>query len=195
LRPVSRDEKVILFVAPAAAEAKAAADAFSAAASRLGLPWAVRSAGASPFPSLGDISVLVVWDELSLGIKDWDGRVERYPGGDPVPAANKLVARLLGGSDDAPDRASGPPPAAPQKKVHNVKVSRETAGRRGKGVTVVYELPLTGDQLRELATKLKNACGTGGTAKDGRIEIQGDQRDRVAAELEKLGYKVKRAGG
>ena len=76
-----------------------------------------------------------------------------------------------------------------------MKVSRETAGRRGKGVTVVSELPLTGDQLKELATKLKNACGTGGTAKEGRIEIQGDQRDRVIAELEQMGYKVKRAGG
>ena len=81
------------------------------------------------------------------------------------------------------------------KKTHTVKVSRETAGRRGKGVTVISDLPLTGDQLKELATKLKNSCGTGGTAKDGRIEIQGDLRDRIAAELEKLGYKVKRAGG
>ena len=108
---------------------------------------------------------------------------------------NKLIARLLGGATIAPvapDTPLGPPPP---KKVHTVKVSRETAGRRGKGVTVVSELPLTEDQLKELATKLKNACGTGGTAKDGRIEIQGDQRDRIAAELEKLGYKVKRAGG
>ena len=46
-----------------------------------------------------------------------------------------------------------------------------------------------------LATLLKNRCGTGGTAKDGRIEIQGDHRDNLARELEKLGYKVKRAGG
>jgi translation initiation factor 1 len=76
-----------------------------------------------------------------------------------------------------------------------VKVSRETAGRRGKGVTVVSDLPLSTDQLKELATKLKNACGSGGTAKDGRIEIQGDHRDRLVIELEKLGYKVKRAGG
>jgi translation initiation factor 1 len=85
--------------------------------------------------------------------------------------------------------------AVEDKKTHTVKVSRETARRRGKGVTVISDLPLTGDQLKDLATKLKNACGTGGTAKDGRIEIQGDLRDRIAAELEKLGYKVKRAGG
>jgi translation initiation factor 1 len=85
--------------------------------------------------------------------------------------------------------------AVEDKKTHTVKVSRETAGRRGKGVTVISDLPLTGDQLKDLATKLKNACGTGGTAKDGRIEIQGDLRDRIATELEKLGYRVKRAGG
>ena len=49
--------------------------------------------------------------------------------------------------------------------------------------------------LRELAATLKQRCGTGGTVKDGRIEIQGDQRERIGAELEKLGYKVKRVGG
>jgi predicted translation initiation factor SUI1 len=62
-------------------------------------------------------------------------------------------------------------------------------------VTVVSELPLNDDELKELATRLKNKCGTGGTAKDGRIEIQGDHRDKIAQELEALGYKVKRAGG
>ncbi|MBN9524527.1 stress response translation initiation inhibitor YciH [bacterium] len=106
-----------------------------------------------------------------------------------------MVARLLGGR--IVSEAELPPPAKkePPKKVHTVKVSRETAGRRGKGVTVVSELPLTLDQIDALATTLKTKCGTGGTAKDGRIEIQGDHRDRIAAELEKLGYKVKRAGG
>ena len=76
-----------------------------------------------------------------------------------------------------------------------MKLGRETAGRKGKGVTVVSELPLNEDALKELATQLKNKCGTGGTVKDGRIEIQGDHRDTIAQELEKLGYKVKRAGG
>jgi predicted translation initiation factor SUI1 len=79
--------------------------------------------------------------------------------------------------------------------VLTAKVGRETAGRRGKGVTTVFDLPLTMDQLRELAAVLKAKCGTGGTVKDGKIEIQGDHRDRLAAELEKLGYKVKRVGG
>ena len=84
---------------------------------------------------------------------------------------------------------------APPKKVHTVRVGRETAGRRGKGVTTVFDLPLTEDAAKELAATLKQKCGTGGTFKDGRIEIQGDHRDKIVGELEKLGYKVKRSGG
>jgi predicted translation initiation factor SUI1 len=56
-------------------------------------------------------------------------------------------------------------------------------------------LPLDEAGLLELATTLKQRCGTGGTVKDGVIEIQGDQRERLAAELEDLGYRVKRLGG
>jgi predicted translation initiation factor SUI1 len=185
--------RTILFVAPDAVEAKAAADTFSASAACLGLSWSVRSTGA-PVPLLGGVSVLVVWDELSFDSKDWEGRVERFPRGDLEQEVNALLARLLGGDD----KAVVPPPTVPTplpKKVHTVKVSRETAGRKGKGVTVVTDLPLTEDQLKELATQLKTRCGTGGTAKDGRIEIQGNHRDKVAGELEKLGYQVKRAGG
>ena len=62
-------------------------------------------------------------------------------------------------------------------------------------MTTVFDLPLDNDGVRELATLLKQRCGTGGTVKGGRIEIQGDQRERIVAELEKLGYKVKRVGG
>ena len=76
-----------------------------------------------------------------------------------------------------------------------VRVGRETKGRRGKGVTIISGLPLDQDGLLELAAKLKNRCGSGGTVKEHRIEIQGDHRETVVAELEKLGYKVKRTGG
>jgi protein-tyrosine phosphatase len=112
-----------------------------------------------------------------------------------------LVARILGGGQRpgsqptdvlVPER---PPGKEPAKKPPTVKVGRETAGRRGKGVTTVFDVPLDESGLRELAGTLKQRCGTGGTVKDGRIEIQGDQRERIAAELEKLGYKVKRVGG
>jgi predicted translation initiation factor SUI1 len=68
-------------------------------------------------------------------------------------------------------------------------------GRRGKGVTTVSDLPLDEAGLLELAATLKQWCGTGGTVREGRIEIQGDQRDRLAAVLESLGYRVKRVGG
>ncbi len=76
-----------------------------------------------------------------------------------------------------------------------IRVGRETAGRGGKGVTVITGLPLTGDALEELAGKLKRACGAGGAARGDRIEIQGEHRDRLVAELQKLGYDAKRAGG
>lgn len=76
-----------------------------------------------------------------------------------------------------------------------VRVGRETKGRKGKGVTVVTGVPLSGDALQELATRLKKRCGSGGTVRDGTIEIQGDHRDVLVAELGTLGYTVKRAGG
>ena len=76
-----------------------------------------------------------------------------------------------------------------------VRVGRETKGRRGKGMTIVSDLPLGEHDLAELAAKLKNQLGTGGTVKDGRIEIQGDHRDRIIELLEALGYRAKRAGG
>jgi len=76
-----------------------------------------------------------------------------------------------------------------------VRVGRETKGRRGKGVSVITGLPLTGAALEDLATRLKKRCGSGGTVHDGTIEIQGDHRDVLVAELSKLGYAVKRSGG
>lgn len=85
-------------------------------------------------------------------------------------------------------------PSAPSKSTV-VRVGRETKGRGGKGVTIITDLPLDENGLTELATKLKTRLGTGGTVKDGRIEIQGDQRDRIIAELEGMGYRTKRAGG
>jgi predicted translation initiation factor SUI1 len=113
-----------------------------------------------------------------------------------------LVARILGGGDRqdaaAPKTSLEPARQAssePPNKAMIVRVGRETKGRRGKGVTTVSDLPLDENGLLELAAKLKQRCGTGGTVKDGRIEIQGDQRERLVAVLEGMGYRVKRAGG
>ena len=109
-----------------------------------------------------------------------------------------LVARILGGGArpaPAVTKTVSPKAKEPPKKQITLKVGRETAGRRGKGVTTVFDLPLSEAELLELAAKLKQRCGTGGTVKSGRIEIQGDNRDRVIAELQKLGFRTKRAGG
>lgn len=76
-----------------------------------------------------------------------------------------------------------------------VRVSRETKGRKGKGVTLVTGVALPEEELKVLGSKLKQLCGTGGTVKDGVIEIQGDHRDRLFAWFEQQGHKVKKAGG
>jgi translation initiation factor 1 len=76
-----------------------------------------------------------------------------------------------------------------------VRISRETQGRKGKGVTVISGLGLPAEQLEALATELKKRCGSGGAVENGRIEIQGDHRDRLVQELTQRGFKAKRAGG
>ena len=113
-----------------------------------------------------------------------------------------LIARIVGGGERgkavsveavrSATPVSDPKPAA---KPITLKVGRETSGRRGKGVTTIFDAPMSESALQELAAKLKQKCGTGGTVKDARIEIQGDQRERIVSELEKLGFNVKRVGG
>jgi translation initiation factor 1 len=76
-----------------------------------------------------------------------------------------------------------------------VTVGRETKGRKGKGVTVITGVPLGLEELQKLATELKQKCGCGGTVKNGVIEIQGEQRDKIIEELKKKGWQVKRSGG
>lgn len=76
-----------------------------------------------------------------------------------------------------------------------VRISRETKGRKGKGVSLISGLPLPADELKKLAKKLKQICGTGGAIKNGVIEIQGDNREKLLSELKKLGYQAKLSGG
>ena len=76
-----------------------------------------------------------------------------------------------------------------------VRVSRETQGRKGKGVTVISGLGLPDEQLDALASELKKCCGSGGSATQGRIEIQGEHRDRLVEELVRRGWKAKSVGG
>ena len=76
-----------------------------------------------------------------------------------------------------------------------VRVSLDTKGRVGKGVTVVRGLALDAVALTALGKQLKAACGSGGTVKEGAVEVQGDHRERVMATLKAQGFVVKRSGG
>jgi len=82
-----------------------------------------------------------------------------------------------------------------QPQQQTIYLHRESSGRGGKAVTIVKKLMLSEDDMKALAKKLKNECGTGGTIKDGIIEIQGEHREKIAVVLQRLGYKVKIAGG
>ncbi len=75
------------------------------------------------------------------------------------------------------------------------RVRRETKGRGGKTVTTISGLPLAGDALKELASALKRRCGTGGSLKDGVVEIQGEHVELLIDELLKRGFKAKKSGG
>ena len=105
--------------------------------------------------------------------------------------------RVYSTSDGDLRRASEPKTRGrPAESVPNdgvVRVSRETSGRRGKTVTVVRGIPPR--ELDAVAGDLKRRCGSGGSAKDGVVEIQGDHRPKVVARLEAQGYRVKLAGG
>jgi translation initiation factor 1 len=76
-----------------------------------------------------------------------------------------------------------------------IRVGRETKGRGGKGVTVISGVLLDHEGLKLLTKELKAHCGTGGTLKERVIEIQGDHRETIVAELRKKGWTVKRSGG
>jgi translation initiation factor 1 len=76
-----------------------------------------------------------------------------------------------------------------------VRVSRQTKGRKGSGVCLISGISLDEAELKKLAKQLKKKCGSGGTVKNGVVEIQGDHRDVLVDALIKLGYKAKQAGG
>jgi translation initiation factor 1 len=76
-----------------------------------------------------------------------------------------------------------------------IYLHRDSKGRGGKPVTLVKNLVLSEEDMKELAKRLKQVCGSGGTVKEKIIEIQGEQRERIAGELKKMGYRVKIAGG
>ncbi len=104
--------------------------------------------------------------------------------GRTCPKCEKPVTQCNCGQKKAPAKGDG-----------IVRVSRETKGRKGSGVTLITGLPLAETEMTALAKQLKQRCGSGGTVKNGVIEVQGDHRDVVLAELIRLGYQAKKAGG
>jgi translation initiation factor 1 len=105
-------------------------------------------------------------------------------------------SRLVYSTDDGDLRRQPDATALPREVPAGdgvVRIAREKAGRRGKTVTVVRGLPP--DAVAATAADLKRLCGTGGTTKDGTIEMQGDHREKAAACLRTQGHQVKLAGG
>jgi len=100
--------------------------------------------------------------------------------GKPVSECNRKTGGDCGKGDAAPAQTDG-----------IVRVGRSTQGRRGKAVTTVTGIPLSGRELKALAKTLKAKCGAGGTVKDGVIEIQGEHADLLKRELSAMGHRVK----
>ena len=101
------------------------------------------------------------------------------------PGCRRPLAQCACGKRARPDASA---PAA-------VRVGRQIQGRAGKAVTVVAGLPLAPAELAALARELKQQCGSGGTVRGDAIEIQGEHRDRIVAELVRRGIAAKRSGG
>jgi len=112
------------------------------------------------------------------------GLVYSTEGGRMCPACCQPLAACTCAAQSAAPRGDG-----------IVRVSRETQGRGGKAVTVVRGVAGDAAALAALGKRLRTACGSGGTVKDGVLEVQGDHRDRVVELLNREGYTVKRAGG
>ena len=92
--------------------------------------------------------------------------------------------------EQKPANAKSLPPQQQTAYLH-----RDSKGRGGKSVTLIKNLALSEEDMKSLAKRIKQDCGVGGTVKDGVIEIQSEQRERIAEILQKLGYKIKIAGG
>ena len=147
--------------------------------------------------------ILETLDAKSCSFELWDMTAKQATKELVAAEVNGWIARLITGTarlgapdlTPLPEKIIASAAVQPINKKQVISVGRETKGRKGKGVTILSDLPMNEEQIHELATKLKSKCGTGGTVKDRKIEIQGDQRERIILELEKLGFKTKKVGG
>ncbi len=117
-----------------------------------------------------------------------------------MPERGRLVYSSAGGRvPKEPARNAGKPPVPKPAKTtagpQTVYIQRSSKGRAGKQVTLISGLALAPTQLKELGEMLRKRCGTGGTVKDGVIELQGDHRENARTILLELGYRVKLSGG
>ena len=133
-------------------------------------------------------------DELVWSSDGGDRRRGRGGSGGDAPGARSGGGPRRGGGNGGGARG-GAGARRPASGSGRAKVRREVAGRRGKGVTTVSDLPLDDAAIRALAGRLKKRCGVGGSAKDGVIELQGDHRETVMAVLEAEGIDAVLAGG
>ena len=115
--------------------------------------------------------------------KKRDGLVYSTDHGKMCPGCNKAISNCACSKEES-IASKGP-----------IKIRRETKGRKGKGVTVISNIPLTLSEIKNLAKELKTKAGTGGTAKNGTIEIQGEHINLLIEELKKRGFAVKKTGG
>ena len=122
------------------------------------------------------------------------GLVYSTEAGRMCPACRQPVAQCVCLTGKAAEAMAGTPGTAIAAD-GVVRVSRETKGRGGKAVTLVRGLAADPAALGKLCQQLKTACGSGGTVKDGTIEVQGDHCDRLMALLKTQGHAVKRSGG
>ncbi len=201
-------EKKILFVSQNLEESKTAEVLFQTEATKAELTWTAVSGG---FPDIKQsqtsVNLIVILEHIdephmvphnnTITTEHW-----RIAASTAIRQniSNLIVRLILKGGQRQPS-AQQPGPAANSSAASKaaaqapVRVRLESKGRGGKKVSVIFGLPLTDSGFDDLTTKLKRSCGTGGTFKDGEIEIQGDHRDKLIAELQKLGYKPKRSGG
>jgi len=127
-----------------------------------------------------------------LSLADWQQQLGRAETPAQASASEGLVYSTEQGRIKAEVAAK---PQAQSFSDGKLRLKRETKGRNGKAVITISGLVESDSRLAEIAALLKKKCGCGGAVKDGVIEIQGDQRDTIVSELEKLGYSCKWAGG
>ena len=104
-------------------------------------------------------------------------------------------SRLVYSTGEMSPEEPQPKVSNPKKEVQTARIHLDRKGRKGKSVTVVDGLSVNPTHLAEMAKTLKQKLGTGGTAKQGRIEIQGDHRQKVAELMKEMGFKIKFVGG